>query len=204
MIKEDDLSVVVALDFHALGSITRRVHIRIHIYYFSVSLISKEKSLVVVGIHPEIGRVVQGWVLRIPVEETQVSRLWKQLPFSFIISLEILGFEPVSQIDIPADLIVALLLLPDENNCGHAAAADVSFAVGDGFQEIRVVDFATCMSWSFGLLGVLLLLHLVECLLLGLELVPGHDVALGHHPDLVQHVRQFLVLQVEQVLLVHH
>ena len=76
MIKENDLSVVVALDFYSLGAVTGWVDVWVHVYYFSVSFVSEQEPLIIVSIHPEIGRVIQCGVLCIPVEEAQVRRLW--------------------------------------------------------------------------------------------------------------------------------
>ena len=67
-----------------------------------------------------------------------------------------------------------------------------------------MVDFATGVAQSLWLFGILLLLHDLEGILLLLEFLSADDVALGHHAHLIQHVGQFLILQVEEVLVVHH
>ena len=67
MIEEDDLSVLVGLYLDSLGAITRGVLAWVDINYFPVTFVSKEKTCVRVCVDSEVGRIVQGTVLGVPV-----------------------------------------------------------------------------------------------------------------------------------------
>ena len=141
MIKEYDLRVIFARNFDPLGSVAGWVDIWVHVDHLSVSLISEQHALVIVRVDPEVRRVVDRWVLRIPVEEAKIRRSWQQLFFAFKDVSKVLGFESVRQIDVARYLVVAFLLLANENNGGHATATNIGLPIGQCRQEFRVVDF---------------------------------------------------------------
>ena len=70
MVEKDNLSVLITFDFHSLGSITWWILVGVHIDHLSVPLVSEDQSSVRVGVYSEVGRVVEGGVLSIPVKET--------------------------------------------------------------------------------------------------------------------------------------
>lgn len=67
MIKEDDLSVLISLYLNSLGAITRGVFVGVHIYDLPITFIPEEQACIRVCIHTEIGGIIQGAVLSIPV-----------------------------------------------------------------------------------------------------------------------------------------
>ena len=146
MIEEDDLSVVFARNFNSLGAVARRVDVRVHIYHLSVSLVSEKEAFVVVGVDPEVWRVVECWVLRIPVEKAEIRRFWEQLLFAFKDVSEVFSLQPVGQVNVARYLIVALLLLANKDYGGHATAADILLPVSERRQKLRMVDFATSVT----------------------------------------------------------
>ena len=76
MVEEDDLSILVAFDLNSLGTVTWWILGWVDVDDFSISFVSEEQSLVRVCVDSEVWRVVQGWVLSIPVEEAEVRLLW--------------------------------------------------------------------------------------------------------------------------------
>ena len=95
VIKENDLRVVFARNFDPLGAVAGRVDVWVHVDHLPVSLVSKQHALVVVRIDSEVRRVVDRWVLRVPVEEAKIRWPRQQLLFAFEVVSEIFSFESV-------------------------------------------------------------------------------------------------------------
>lgn len=55
MVKEDNLSVIVSLDFNSFSSVTWWVLIWIHIDDFSIPLVPEQETSIRVGINSEVG-----------------------------------------------------------------------------------------------------------------------------------------------------
>ena len=101
MVKEDYLSVLRArLEFLPFGAVARVFFGWVHVYYFSVSLVSEQQTSIRVGVYSEVGRVKQLSLLAVPVKVAQVSWLGPQFHFSLIDGSEVLGLESVSQVDV--------------------------------------------------------------------------------------------------------
>ena len=130
VVKEYDLRVIFARNFDPLGAIARWIDIRIHVDHLSVPLVAEQHAFVVVCVHSEVWRVVDRWVLRVPVEEAKIRRPRQQLLFTFKIVSEVFSFEPVSQVDVARYLVMALLLLADEDYGGHATATNICLTIG--------------------------------------------------------------------------
>ena len=98
-------------------SIMRRMHlsscyilvllnIRVYIYYFSIPLISKQKTgLAASRVYFKVRTVVGGTYACLPVVVTEVSRFGDQFRFSLKNGSKIFCFEPVSIVDITRDLL---------------------------------------------------------------------------------------------------
>lgn len=81
-------------------------------------------------------------MLGVPVEEAEISWPRQQLLFTFKDVSEVLGLEPVRQVDVPRHFVVTLLLLANENYGCHTATAHIGLAVSKRSQELRVVNLA--------------------------------------------------------------
>ena len=203
MVKENNLSIFVSLDFNSFSSVTWWVLVRIDINDFSVPLVPEQKPSIRVGINSEVWRIVQSGMLGVPVEETQVSWFRKE-KFLLLKNLsEIFGLKPVSKIDISRDLILALPLVSDENDGGHSSAPHIILSIGQGFQKVRIIDFAPSVREGFRLLSVFILPQHDDLVLFLLELLSGQDFTFTVVADLDELTGQLGVFEVKQVLVRH-
>lgn len=118
-------------------------------------------------------------MLRVPVEETQVSWLWQQQFLLLKYLCEVFSLKPVGQIDVSRDLVLSLPLVSDEDNGRHSTASHIILSVSQGLQKVGVVDFAAGVGQRLGLFGVLVLPQHDDLILLLLELLTSQDLTLA-------------------------
>ena len=136
MVEEDDLSILVAFDLNSLGTVTWWILGWVDVDDFSISFVSEEQSLVRVGVDSEVWRVVQGWVLSIPVEEAEVRLLWHQHLLALEDLPKVFSFQSVSKVDVAGDLILSFFRVSNENNGGHPTTSNVVLSVSQRLQEV--------------------------------------------------------------------
>ena len=136
MIEEDDLCILFAFDLYSLGTVTWWILGWVDVYHFSISFVSEQQSLVRVGVDSEVGRVIQGWMLSIPVEEAEVRLLWHEHLLSLKDLPKVLSFQPVSKINVARDLVLPFSRVSNEDNRGHPSTSDIVFSVSQRLQEI--------------------------------------------------------------------
>jgi len=66
----------------------------------------------------------------------------------------------MGKVNVTADLVFAVFVITDEDNCGHTAIAYELLSLGEGKQERTVVYLAPSVRQSFGLVSLLVLLGL--------------------------------------------
>ena len=194
VVEEHHLRVLVALNLHPLGSVAWWILGWVHVDDLPVSFVSEQQALVGVGVHPEVWRVVQGRVLRVPVEEAQVRLLWHEHFLALEDLPKVFRFQSVRQVDVAGDLVLAFSLVSNEDDGGHPSAPDIVLPVGQRLEEVRVVNLAALVALCLGLFGVLIFLG-EQVLLLSLsELIAGQDLSFAVVPDLNQLSCKLLVL----------
>ena len=90
------------------------------------------------------------------------------------------------QIDVTADLILAVDVVPDEDDRGHTAIANQLLTLSKCFKKRTMVNLATGMRKCFRLVGLFVFLSLGNSCLSLKELFTGQDFALAVVPNLDQ------------------
>lgn len=116
------------------------------------------------------------------------------------VELEVLCLEAVSQVYVTAYLVLAILVVADEDNRRHSSVADELFTLGKGLQEGAIVEGALGVREGFQLFTVFVLLRVGNCLFTLAKLLSRQDFALSVVPDLDELTSQLLILKVEEVL----
>ena len=145
VIEEDDLSVFFSLNLDSLGAVARLRLGRVHINDLSISLVAEEETGVGVRVHSEVRRVTHRTVVRLPVVVGEVGRLGYQHFLSLEVEAEVLSLQTVSEVNITANLILAILFVTDENYSCHAAITNQFLPLCQCRQESTVIDLAAGM-----------------------------------------------------------
>lgn len=199
VIKEDDLGVLFGFDLDALRPIAGRV-VRVHVDDFAIALVPEKEPGVRVGVHAEVWRIVERAVLRLPVVVRKIRRLREESLLGLEVEAEILGLEAVSEVYVTAYLILAVLVVADEDYRRHSSVAHELLSLSQGLQEGALLNLASGVRKGLRLVRLFVLLSLrYRCLTLA-ELVSRQDFALAVVAHLDELASKLLVLKVKEVL----
>lgn len=129
MIKEDNLSILISGDFNALCSITRGILARIYIDNLPISFVSEQYPCIRVSVEPEVRGVIKRTILSLPIVIREVTRFGKENLLPLEIESEVLNFKAMCEINVAADLILAVLIIANENDSGHSSITDELFSL---------------------------------------------------------------------------
>lgn len=107
------------------------------------------------------------------------------------------------QVDVAANLVTSRIFTSDEQNGGHSPITKVGFTLCQLLQEHVALYGEPLMCVGFNRGFVFVFFGLLVGVLLLIELVAGQYFSLAVVADLDELSREFLILQVEEVLLVH-
>ena len=109
----------------------------------------------------------------------------------------------MGQVDVTANFIFAWLLVSDEKNRRHSAVPQVLFTPCQSHKEWLVFDGTVCVRKSFHLSGIFVFLSLLVGRLLLVVLLSGQNFTFAVITNLNKLSGQFLVFQVEKILIGH-
>merc|ERR1719331_779855 len=198
VIEDHDLNVLIRPNIMTLRIIPR-LRLRIHVDHLSIPLILEEKPLLVVWNDLEVRALVRSRVMRIPVEEGQVSRP-RQKPFLPLeVRLEQLLLQALAVVDVATHLLAARVLIADEDDRREFPIPHELLARGQVPQER--IRRQVLLRGREDLWRVLELrtLGLLRCLPPCGELFAREDLALAA-ADLHELPREVVLFEVEAIL----
>ena len=160
VVEENHLGVLFAFNFFAIGAVSRFFS-WVHVYDFSVSLVSEQKTLIGVCIYSKVGRIAEVAKLRVPVIVRKVGCFGDYKFLSHENWSKVFGLHPMSKIDVTANFVFTWLLVPDEKYGGHSSISQVLLAPSKRHQERFVFDWTSCVRKSLDLSGVFIFLSLL-------------------------------------------
>lgn len=160
VVEEDHLGVLLALNFFAICAVSGFFS-RVHVYDFSVSLVTEQKTLIGVRINSKVGGVAEVAQLRVPVIVRKVGCFGNDEFLSHENWSKVFGFHPVCKVDVTANFIFTWLLVPDEEYGGHSSISEMLLTPSKRHQKGFVFDWASCVRKSLDLSGVFVFLGLL-------------------------------------------
>jgi len=141
VIEEDDLSVLISFDLDALRAVAGRV-VWVHIDHLSVALVAEKQTCVGISVDAEVRRIVKRAILSLPVVVREIGRLRQEGLLGLEVEAEVLCLEAVGEVYVTAYLILAVLVVADEDDRRHSSVAHELLSLGKGLQEGALVDLA--------------------------------------------------------------
>ena len=141
VIEEHDLSVFISFDLDALRAIAGRV-VWVHIDHLSVALVAEKQTGVGISVDAEVRRIVERAILSFPVVVREIGRLRQEGLLCLEVEAEVLRLEAVGEVYVTAYLILAVLVVADEDDRRHSSVAYELLSLGKGLQEGALVDLA--------------------------------------------------------------
>ena len=168
VVEEDDLLVLFALYDLPEGAVAWRFAFGVHIDNLAVPLVSKEKSLVRLRVYFKVRGHVEGSFARGPAIPGEVRFLGHERFLFVKDGAEVLLLHAVGQVDVRGhfvfDLVVgAVLDITDEKDGGLAAVAETLLTLGQGVQEVVVLNLAAFLGERFHLQLPLILHSFDDC-----------------------------------------